>query len=129
MTVRPMPDVDDPVAGPHWRAAADGRLEVQHCPGCDELRWPPAPICPGCLATGGTWTPLSGRGRLWSVAVYRRAFHPGLRDDVPYRVALVELAEGPRLVARVADGVGPGDPVRATFADGLIRFVGEGEPT
>jgi hypothetical protein len=100
---------------------------MQRCGACDELRWPPAPICPECLAAGGTWSALSGDGLVWSVATYHRAFHPGLSAEVPYRVALVELAEGPRLVTNVREGVQAGDAVRAVFDEvapgvALIRF-------
>jgi uncharacterized OB-fold protein len=132
---RPLPDLDDALTGPHWRAASAGRLEVQRCDTCDELRWPPAAICPECLAVGGTWSALSGDGQVWSVATYHRAFHPGLKGDVPYRVALVELAEGPRMVTNVRDDVDAGDAVRAVFDEvapktALIRFelVGEERP-
>lgn len=124
---RPLPDLDDPLTGPHWRAAAAERLEMQRCEACDELRWPPAPICPECLAPGGTWSELTGDGVVWSVASYHRAFHPGLSGEVPYRVALVELAEGPRMVTNVRDDVRAGDTVRAVFDEvatevSLIRF-------
>lgn len=127
MSSRPLPGLDDPVAGPHWRAAAAGRLEMQRCEACDELRWPPAPICPECLNPGGAWSTLGGDGRVWSVATYHRAFHPGLSGETPYRVALVELAEGPRMVVNVRDDVRTGDAVRAEFDEvapgvSLIRF-------
>jgi uncharacterized OB-fold protein len=132
---RPLPDLDDGLTGPHWRAARAGRLEMQRCDACDELRWPPAPICPECLASGGTWRTLSGDGLVWSAATYHRAFHPGLSGEVPYRVALVELAEGPRMITNVRDDVRAGDAVRAVFDEvapetSLIRFerVGEGRP-
>jgi uncharacterized OB-fold protein len=100
---------------------------VQRCDTCDQLRWPPAPICPECLAAGGTWSALSGGGQVWSVATYHRAFHPGLSGEVPYRVALVELTEGPRMVTNVRDDVEVGDAVRAVFDEvapevALIRF-------
>jgi uncharacterized OB-fold protein len=123
-STRPLPDPDDSVAAPHWQAAATGRVAVQRCGACAELRWPPAPICPECLTPGGTWTRLTGDGTVWSVAVYHRAFHPGLHDEVPYRVGLVELDEGPRLIARLAEDVGPGHRVRAgrNGATGLLRF-------
>jgi uncharacterized OB-fold protein len=79
------------------------------------------------LAGGGRWSALSGDGVVWSVATYHRGFHPGLAGEVPYRVAVVELREGPRLVTNVRDGVGAGDAVRAVFDDvapevTLIRF-------
>jgi uncharacterized OB-fold protein len=36
---------------------------------------------------------MSGRGTIFSFTVIRRAFHPGFAADLPYVVALVELAE------------------------------------
>lgn len=129
---RPLPDLDDPIAGPHWRAAHCGRLEMQRCQACHFVRWPPAPICPECLTAGGVWSALSGDGEVWSVATYHRAFHPGLSGEVPYRVAVVELGEGPRLVTNVRDDVGVGDTVCAVFDEvspevSLIRFQRVGE--
>jgi uncharacterized OB-fold protein len=37
---------------------------------------------------------------------FRHAFHPALVDRVPYVVAVIELDEGPRLVANI---IGPED--------------------
>jgi uncharacterized OB-fold protein len=102
---KPLPDVRDPVAAPFWAGTRAGRVTAQRCDTCDAWRWPPAPICPECLASGGSWTELSGLGRIWSVAVYHRAFHPGFAGDLPYAVLLVELDEGPRLISNFA-----GDP-------------------
>jgi uncharacterized OB-fold protein len=33
--------------------------------------------------------------------VYRQAFHPAFRNDVPYVVAIVELEEGPLLLTNI----------------------------
>lgn len=78
----------------------------------------PAPICPECLAPGGTWTHLSGEGRVWSYATYHRAMHPGFADSIPYTVALVELSEGPRMLGEMSAATGKprvGEVVRAVF--------------
>lgn len=130
MTARPLPDLEHPLYGPHWAAAAAERLELQQCEACGALRWPPEPICPECLYAGGRWTRLSGAGRIWSFAIYEHAFHEAFRDELPYACVLVELAEGPALIAR-AVGIDPdelaiGMQVEAVFPEVApgIRLVG-----
>ncbi len=49
-----------------------------------------------------------GEGTVFSFAVYRRAYHPAFKPLLPYVVAVIELAEGPRLVSNVV-GVQPED--------------------
>ena len=46
---------------------------------------------------------MSRRGTVYSFVIYRRAFHPAYADEIPYAVALVNLAEGVRMVMRVAE--------------------------
>lgn len=127
----PIPGSDD-VSDPHWRAARARRLEMQRCERCSGIRWPPAPLCPACLTTGGEWTKLSGSGRIWSLAVYHRAFHPSFAEVVPYVVALIELSEGPFMISNVV-GADPssvriGQPVEALFEPideerALVKFI------
>lgn len=116
---RPLPDPAHPVYGPFWAAAGAGRLELQRCASCGYVRWPPAPLCPECLADGGAWEALSGRGTVWSVAVYEHAYQAAFRAEVPYACSLVELDEGPRLVTRLVGidpaEAGPGLRVQAVF--------------
>ena len=76
------------------------------CDGCGSLFVPPRALCPACHGDQMTWEQASGRGRL--VAVTRMAMvSPGLADegfggDRPYCSGVVELEEGPRVVARLA---------------------------
>ena len=118
---RPLPDLEHPLYGPHWAAAADERLAMQQCASCGHVRWPPEPTCPECLAEGGRWTNVPGTGSVWSVAVYEHAFHPAFRDELPYACALVELDAGPGLIARLVDvepdAVGIGMRVAAVFPE------------
>ncbi|MDG2004037.1 MAG: OB-fold domain-containing protein [Novosphingobium sp.] len=103
MTDIPLPNISDPLTAPHWEAAREGRMAMQTCSQCDYVRWPAAIACPECLNEGGVWTPLSGRGTIWSLAVYEQALHPAFEKWCPYSVALVRLEEGPMIYARMLD--------------------------
>jgi uncharacterized OB-fold protein len=63
--------------------------------------------CPNCLHPELQWQPASGAARLISWIVYHHAFHPAFASRLPYTVAVVELAEGARLVTNI---VGTDDP-------------------
>jgi uncharacterized OB-fold protein len=54
-----------------------------------------------------SWEQASGRATVYTYTVARRPAGPAFKADVPYIVALVELAEGPRMMTRVT-GVEPG---------------------
>jgi len=91
---KPLPAVTEDGA-PYWEACRTGELRAQRCTACGHLRWPPSVLCPRCLAEGGEWIRLSGRGRIYSFIVV--AFF----EDVPYNVVIVELEEGIRLHSNV----------------------------
>lgn len=114
----PLPDITDETTAGYWAASKLGRVAVQRCKQCGALRWQPAPLCPECLQSGGTWVDLSGRGTVWSFAEYHRAMHPAFAAAVPYTVVMVELEEGLRMIGAM-QGPGPapviGSPVHAVF--------------
>ncbi len=64
---------------------------------------------------------MSGRGAVFSFVVFRRSYHPAFRDAVPYAVAVIALAEGPRFLSRLVDVgvevVRVGMPVGVSFVD------------
>jgi uncharacterized protein len=126
----PAPPVS-PETQPYWEAAADGRLALQRCDGCDAVIWYPRGLCPECGGTSLTWFDASGRGRVYSYTVNRRGMGE-YREASPYVLAYVELEEGPRVLTNVVDcdpeSVRIGDAVRAVFhpaGDGvaLVRFA------
>ena len=94
----PLPQ-PDALTAPFWEACRRGALEVSACADCGHLFLPPGPCCPTCWSMQLTTRPVSGRGRVFSFAVYRRTYHPGM--PAPYVVALVELDEGPRLISNI----------------------------
>ena len=81
---------------------AQGRFEMQKCGGCAKHVFYPRVVCPHCGADKLDWVSASGAGVVYSTTVVRRK--PEAGGD--YNVALIDLAEGPRMMSRVA-GVEP----------------------
>ena len=98
--------------------AARGELALPRCVRCGQYCEPGVPACPSCAADLA-WVPVSGNATVYSYAVVHQVFRPEFAADVPYVVALVELAEGPRLITRLVGfgAVRPsvGAPVRVAF--------------
>ena len=107
---------------PFFDGTAAGKLVIRRCEPCDRWFAPDETGCPGCGGEDLAWAEASGEATLvtWTVT------HSRGGDRPPAHLALVELAEGPWLHARL-DGVAPaslreGLPLRAAFV-----HPGEGE--
>jgi uncharacterized OB-fold protein len=101
-----------------WAATARGELAIQRCTACSRFQHPPRAVCAACGGTDLAFASVSGRGTLYSHTVVERAFLPELRLVVPYAIGLVDLAEGPRLMAGLRidpDALAIDLPVVATF--------------
>jgi uncharacterized OB-fold protein/acyl dehydratase len=86
-----------------WEGLEQGKLLIQRCAACGELRHPPGPMCPKCHSLHWNVLEASGRGTVYSYVV---AHHPPIPPfDYPNLIALVELEEGTRLVSNLV-GVG-----------------------
>src|SRR5205807_8215367 len=96
-------------------------LPARRCAGCGTLSLDRGRACPACGAAGGSDVTLSGRGRLLSWTVTRVA--PARYEaEAPYAVGLLELAEGPRLTARLEgdpERLSAGEPVTLASIDEL----------
>lgn len=98
-----------------WEGTRLGELRIQQCGACGALRHPPGPACPDCHAVDRTHVVASGRGTLFSYVVHRHPPIPGYQ--LPIVIGLVDLEEGPRLVATL-DGIEEpeiGMPLRMGF--------------
>ncbi|GAA3967698.1 3-oxo-23,24-bisnorchol-4,17(20)-dien-22-oyl-CoA hydratase subunit alpha ChsH2 [Streptomyces marokkonensis] len=82
------------------------RLLVQRCAACSALRHPPGPCCPECNSLEWDTVEASGHGHVYSYVVNHLPRHPAF--DYPLVVAVVELAEGTRLITNLT-GVAPED--------------------
>jgi uncharacterized OB-fold protein len=95
----------DPVVAPinegMWRAAANGRLDVQRCADCGAHRYPPSDGCYRCSSLQWDWSTLPGTATIYSyIWVPDRTRSAEQGREILYNVAIVTL-----------DGT-EGDPVR-----------------
>lgn len=102
----PLPPVDRTNAG-FWRAAAEGRLDVQRCTACGAHRHPPTEGCYRCRSLDWEWDTLPGTGRIFTYTWVVQALHPAIESAAPYNVTVVEVdgieGEAVRLVTNVVD--------------------------
>ena len=114
-----------PETAPYWEAANRGELQIQQCNACGMHYFYPRTACPRCGSTDVTWVTVSGRGRLHTYVINHRPA-PGFEDEAPYAIAVVELEEGPRMMANIV-GV-PNTPDELELDMPLeVRFESRGE--
>ncbi|MFD7325437.1 Zn-ribbon domain-containing OB-fold protein [Streptomyces sp. NPDC059875] len=94
------PDIDA-FTRPYWDAAGEGRLLLRRCDGCGRAHHYPREFCPHCWSEDVRWERASGRATLYTWSVVHRNDLPPFGDRVPYVAAVVDLAEGPRLMTEV----------------------------
>jgi len=99
---KPLPRVDEESRG-YWEALQRHELYFQRCRDCGTSRYPPRAVCPVCLSSSTEWVRASGKGTVYSFTVTHQNQAPGFREELPYVLAVVELAEGPRLMTNVVD--------------------------
>ncbi|MEU3461379.1 OB-fold domain-containing protein [Streptomyces sp. NPDC006733] len=121
---RPRPVVNRDNAG-YWEALERHELLIQRCTGCGTLRLPWLPGCNACGCPDWDTVPAAGAGTVFSYVVMHHPPFPAF--DPPYAVALVELAEGVRVLGNVT-GV-PYDKVRAGLPVTLDFLTVDGEFT
>src|SRR5690606_35079904 len=73
------------------------------CLACQAFFFYPRPHCPRCGTRSLEWRPCSGRGRVYTFCIQHQTSVPGLQALVPFVTAIVELAEGPRLMTILVD--------------------------
>ncbi|WP_030370770.1 Zn-ribbon domain-containing OB-fold protein [Streptomyces rimosus] len=98
-------DLPDPDAfsRAYWEAAAEGRLLLRRCraDGCGAAHHYPREFCPRCWSEDVTWEEASGRATLYTWSVVHRNDLPPFGERVPYVAAVVDLAEGPRMMSEI----------------------------
>jgi uncharacterized OB-fold protein len=97
-----------PDAAPFWEAAAQHALLLPQCLDCDQPFFYPRLLCPTCGSRNLAWVEASGAGTLHSFCVHYYCAVPGLTDSVPFTTAMVDLAEGPRMMGFLVGA--PEDP-------------------
>jgi uncharacterized protein len=119
----PLPDLAFGSLAPLWQAASRGEFSLPRCADCGAFDWYPKGQCRRCDGRNIDWAMLSGRGRLFSWAVVKRALHKPLAPIAPYVSAIVVIDEDrlTRFVTRLIDcdthALHAGMPVEVRFAD------------
>ena len=115
---KPVPPVDV-ISAHYWQSAAQGKLMLNTCNSCENIMFYPRATCTRCLSNDLGWIEASGRGEVYAFTVCYRAPDAVFREDAPYVIALIDLAEGPRMMSNVTDcdpdAVHIGMPVEAWF--------------
>jgi uncharacterized protein len=115
---KPVPEPDEYSRG-FFDGAVRGELMLQRCNDCSYFMGPGARVCTRCLSESLDWVPVSGRGILHSFGIIHQKYHPGFHAEIPYNVAMVELAEGPRIQSNIVgianEELRVGMPLVATF--------------
>ena len=109
-----------PSTGPDatYRAGlSDGKVNIQKCNDCNKHIFFPRVHCPRCYGSSLEWHETTGNGTIYSTTFELCNAERG--GD--YNIALVDLAEGVRMMSRI-DGIAPaevsiGMPVAAYVGD------------
>jgi uncharacterized OB-fold protein len=83
----------------HEACIAAKGLCIQHCVSCGAWRHPPRRYCGSCWSDESQFDPVSGDGVVASFAVSHRSIDPAWAAKAPFVTLVVELREGPRVLA------------------------------
>ncbi|MFD8304372.1 Zn-ribbon domain-containing OB-fold protein [Streptomyces sp. NPDC059690] len=115
----------------YWDAAAGGRLLIRRCGACGRAHHYPREFCPYCWSEDVVWERASGRAVLYTWSVVHRNDLPPFGERTPYVAAVVDLAEGPRMMTEVVGCEEPaaGLELEVTFQEGVPVFRPRGRGT
>ena len=105
-----------------WDACDEGKVLIQRCMSCQQLRHPPRPMCGECQST--EWDSIESTldGELFSFVEMHHPKFPGYQ--YPLLVGVISLAEGTRIIANVV-GCDAKDVVIGMKLKGKVERVDE----
>jgi uncharacterized OB-fold protein len=90
----PVPGEDDLE---YWDALREHRLVLSRCDHCGWYTQRRQLACVSCQGESFTWTPVSGRGTIYTYTVARQTWTAGFAAELPYVVVVVAIEEQPGL--------------------------------
>lgn len=99
------------------RGLAEGELRFQRCLHCERAVFYPRVLCPFCGGRRLAWETSTGEGVVYSTTTVHA------REQDPYNIVLIDLAEGFRMMSRVIGT--PSQQVR--IGERVIFAVAEGQ--
>lgn len=129
---KPMPAPTE-ISAPFWAGLKAGRVTIPQCRSCGHWVFFPRRHCDKCWSHDLEWKEVKGEGTLYTYTLTRIPTLPDFADEMPQKMAVVELDEGVRinttLVGLEAGEIRAGMRVRPVFdtvsEDGttLLRFT------
>lgn len=111
---------------PYTEGLQRGVVRYQQCAACSAAQTLARYACTTCGSPRLEWRDASGSGTVYATTEVMRAPSDLFRALAPYTIALVDLDEGPRLMAHARQGVRIGERVHAEFfthgGHALLRF-------
>src|SRR6266403_1333125 len=98
---RPLPNPMTPEAKPYWDGLREQKLMLPKCGACAHVFWYPRVACPRCHTRNIGWIQSKGRGTLHAFEIGYQSFNKAFKVPPPYVLAMVELAEGPRMLSNL----------------------------
>ncbi|MEQ8859619.1 MAG: OB-fold domain-containing protein [Pseudomonadales bacterium] len=99
---KPLP-LPTPVTRPFWDGLRERRISIQRCADCGSWVFYPRSRCHRCLSDRLAWHDVSGAATLYTFTIARQPTSPHFVDDVPQRLAVVELDEGVRMTSTLVN--------------------------
>jgi uncharacterized OB-fold protein len=99
---KPLPQAT-PTTQPFWEGLRKGVVRLQRCRDCQRWVFYPRSNCPGCLSPELDWQDVSGEGHLHTFTITRAPTAAFFADEVPQKLAVIELLEGVRLTSTLVD--------------------------
>ena len=98
---RPLPSPITPEARPFWDGLREGKLLLPRCGACGHVFFHPRILCPRCHARDVGCIEASGKGKLHAFEISYQTFNRAWKIPPPYVLAMIELAEGPRMMSNL----------------------------
>ena len=105
-----------------WTSGAEA-ISFQACAACGALQYFRRSFCAACGGAELAERCASGEGTIYAATLVCRAAAPQAREYLPYKIILVDMAEGFRMMAHGDRDLDIGDRVTAgyrRFTDGLV---------
>ncbi len=99
---KPLP-LATPTSQPFWEGLRAGEVRLQRCAECDRWIFYPRSNCTGCLSNDLVWSTVSGLGQIHAFTISRIPTAAFFADEVPQKLAVIELDEGVRLTTTLVD--------------------------
>jgi len=99
-----------------WEGAGRGEIVLQRCTSCGLVQHKPRANCVTCLTPTIEHVVASGRGTVHTFTVTHQNGVAPFSTQVPYVLAYVELAEGPRVLTNIVGA----DPATVSIGQAVV---------